>query len=177
MNLDIFKKLVEDLGPTLEHDEDWMPTLFMQDALSPENQSGKRVIIIAGLCMDLNTQEQKDKVAEAIKAIIITSDPSSACFIVTAWTTRHEGDMSKIDSGILRVSESPHKEEAVVCVCVGGRGELDGETIMIGRIERSSGSPKIKSWDIMSGEEGVEFGGRFYDALQEAFTTITENKT
>jgi len=173
MNLTAFQKSVEDIGKNLDPDEDWMPVLFLE--------KGDQRALIALMLMDNN--ETKDLCAAVMEQIIRVTNPDSACFISTAWiTTAKEENKGKYPDyesveeaykrgHILPPSLDPDRKEIVIGVCIGIRGENDGQAMMVGEIERSPGKPpRIKDWKIH--DDDMVMKGRFADAMHDGFATV-----
>lgn len=172
MNLKAFQEQIENIGKNLDPKDDWMPVLFLE-------KDNERAII--GLMM-MGNEEEKDMCAFVMEQIIRVTNPDSACFISTAWLSMMEEGARKYQSDeevreafrsgeLLPPSKDPNRKEIVVAVCVGVKGENDGEAMMMGEIERSPGKPpRIKEWTIHDDDMG--FSGRFAEAMQKGFASV-----
>ena len=175
MNLKSFQDSVEDIGKKLDPDDDWMPVLFLE--------KDKEVAVIGMMMMDNN--ETKNMCAKMITTVISLTNPDSACFITTAWmsTTNdafkdasHEEINEAYRQGYIPPpSQDPDRIEIVSAVCIGVRGENDGEGFMIGEIERHTDkAPTIKKWDVHQ-DGDLHLTGRFADAMKKGFASVDKN--
>ncbi len=171
MNLKSFQERIERVGTNLDPDEDWMPVLFLEK----DND-----MAMVGLLM-MEDEQQKDMCAFVMEQLVRTTNPDSACFLSTAWMSRmREDNTYKNDEEIkeayrtgeiLPPSKDPNRKEIVIAVCIGVKGENDGEAMMMGEIERSpDGPPRIKEWTIHDDEWGMS--GRFADAIKKGFASV-----
>lgn len=161
MNLIKFRKNIEEIGSTLKPDEDWMPALIL------EKQD--KMIIVELMCM--GNDEQKDIEALLITKIISSMRPDAACFVSTCWSLKMDPkdpiSEAQYHAGLIRPSTHPNRVEVVMCLCVGERGESEGEAMM-GTIERSKHKPpKIKKWENMP--DVYQSEGRFIEAMRAGF--------
>lgn len=172
MNLNDFKESIIDVGKALKPDDDWMPVLFLQ-------KDGQTAMI--GMFL-MENDETKEMCAFMLRHVIRKTNPDSACFVTTAWMSKPPENFKASSEEeckeayrkgyIKRPSEDPNRIEIVSAVCMGIRGENDGEAFMIGEIERFPDKPpQIKKWDIHD-EEGLHLGGRFAEAIREGFATV-----
>ena len=163
MNLKLFQKMIEDIGTKIPPDDDWMPVLIVE-------KEGKGIIF--GLAPEfMKNDRMKDVCAVLMSKTISMLKPDAACFMSTAWMSTLEKKQGEecAKSGVYpRPSLDPNRIEIVVCVCMGRKGESDGEIMMTGDILRRRGKhPIIKKWKIHDSE--TECSGRFPDAMREGF--------
>jgi len=173
MNLKLFQEQIEHIGTGLAPDDDWLPVLFLE--------KDDETAVIGLLLMENDTM--KDICAKVMEMLVRVTNPDSACFVSTAWLSSMPEDKrgkyqseeeirEAFDSGELpRPSEDPNRKEIVVAVCIGVKGENDGEAMMMGEIERSPDKPpRIKEWNIHDDDMGMS--GRFAGAIKEGFATV-----
>jgi hypothetical protein len=166
MNLTKLQKSIEAIGENLLPDDDWMPALILE---------GKGAASLFGFVGNsMGNDLMKDIVADQITKCIAEFKPDCACLITTAWSIdfgdepASEAMTELLRRGEIRPSQHPDRIEIVNAYCYGEKGESEGETLMIGYIQRfKDKSPRIKKWKIIEDDASAE--GRFPDAIKEGF--------
>lgn len=170
MNLQKLQTIIESIGTSLPPQGDWMPTLIL------ENKTDCSIFGFVG--DSLKNEYTKDRTAEQMINLIREFKPHTACFITTAWTLEWDKERNKKDPrlekfmrGELRVRDQPDRIEIVSAYCYGEKGENEGETLMVGIIQRFPNKhPKIKEWRTMGGADDTTAAGRFPEAIKEGFS-------
>lgn len=172
MNLKEFQNQIEFVGKGLGPDDDWMPVLFLE--------KDKAIAVIGMMLME--NDAMKDLCAYMLTKVISLTNPDSACFITTAWMSEAKDKYKEYTKDelhdafergyITRPSKDPDRIEIVNALCIGVRGENDGEAFMVGRIQRNPGKPPtIKKWDVHD-EPEINVTGRFADAMKKGFASV-----
>lgn len=176
MQLQGYQKMIENVGDGLPPDGDWMPVLFLEK----DNN-----VVIMGIPFP-EGDAGKDIAAAAIYATIRMTNPDSVAWLTTAWSIPQD-EMKKWEGAgddyleaykkgwTPRASEHPARIEIVNVVCIGVRGENEGEGMMIGHIKRFKDKPpKIIKWDVHEGDDMIMMG-RFPEAIKKGFAKADPN--
>lgn len=175
MNLETLKQSIEDIGRGLPPQDDWLPVLFLE--------KDKEAAII-GLAL-MENDMTKDFCAFVMETLIRVTNPDVAAFISCAWkgtprsadqfSTAEEFEEAYRKGYIPRPRDDPSREEIVIAVVIGVRGENDGQCILSGEVERHEDKgPTIRSWEEWD-NEGTEVKGRFAEAIRKGFETVDKN--
>ncbi len=159
MDLEMFKRMIEDQGKTLDKEDDWMPMIFMENG---KLEDGTRGNVIAALGFDIGDDATKDLGCMVITQVIQKFSPDAVCFITVGWQAPPVTDEELKYAP--RPSMNPDRKEVVLCMCVGRAGNSDGEVVLLGEINRSGDHPKITSWREMNGDADSQ--GKFPDAIR-----------
>jgi hypothetical protein len=164
------KAMIEDIGPTIDPDGDWIPCLHVY--------TDQGAALIALLMME--NDQTKDLCAKIMYNIIRRTNPNAVAFVSTAWqgdpdshaTMDREDFLEAYRKGwIPRPSQDPDRVEIVMVLLVEKNHNC---TMLFGEIERSPDQPpKIKEWREMTDTNAGD--GRFGEAIMNGFRDADPN--
>jgi hypothetical protein len=195
------RRSVEDIGQTLDPDEDWMPVVLV-DGVVPksgplppgfkEEARGETATIIVGFASF--NPDDKEMAAWIMRAMAVAFQATAMAFVSTVWMSvtsapsgpGPEGETDpEMHKRIVREatehtekhgmpSQDPNRIEKLMIISVSDGGEDDGFKTAFASIRRFRDKPpSLYDWSIMDDSKGG-FIGRFPEAIMEGIKYAAE---
>lgn len=152
--VDVVRESINDMGPNLDPEDDWLPMAFLED----EDDA------LVMVCVDpqfMNEEDGKEILGTVVlPGIVEKVKARKYAFLSTAWMAKIERDSDGEFDESIRLSEHPDRMEVVIIACC----DREISQFHFAEIIRTPDhSPMLGPWEASS----EQFESRFIDNVKE----------